>query len=102
MPSVPGASPGSPRRCGWLHLPDIAYSTFINGFTHINLTKLDVLDEEADIPVGIGNNADGTAKFEVLKGWKTSTHGITSLQELPKYYASVTSCYSRPTHICIR
>jgi adenylosuccinate synthase len=79
-----GSVTGRPRRCGWLHLPDIAYSTFINGFTHINLTKLDVLDEEADIPVGIGNNADGTAKFEVLKGWKTSTHGITSLQELPK------------------
>lgn len=49
-----GSVTGRPRRCGWLHMPDIAYSTFINGFTCLNLTKLDVLDDEAEIPVGIG------------------------------------------------
>ncbi len=79
-----GSVTGRPRRCGWLHMPDIAYSTFINGFTCLNLTKLDVLDDEAEIPVGIGVDTAGKAKYETMKGWKTSTRGITDFKKLPK------------------
>lgn len=79
-----GSTTGRPRRCGWLHLPDIAYGVFLNGFTAINLTKLDVLDEEESIPIGIGMRPDGTPLYETLLGWKTSTAGITTFSELPK------------------
>jgi adenylosuccinate synthase len=79
-----GSTTGRPRRCGWLHIPDITHSAFINGFTAINLTKLDVLDDEDTIPIGVGVDAMGKAKYENLKGWKTSTRGITDFKKLPK------------------
>jgi len=79
-----GSTTGRPRRCGWLHVPDLTYAAFINGFTCFNLTKLDVLDQEETIPVGIGMNNDGTVQYDMLKGWKSSTAGIRSWEKLPK------------------
>lgn len=78
-----GATTGRPRRCGWLHLPDLIFSARLNGFTHWNITKLDVLDDEETIPVGVGVKTDGTVMYENLPGWKTSTVGITSFDDLP-------------------
>ena len=79
-----GATTGRPRRCGWLHLPDLKFSADVNGYTQWNITKLDVLDEEETIPVGMGQNADGSVKFENLPGWKASTKGVTAFEKLPK------------------
>jgi len=79
-----GATTGRPRRCGWLHLPDLQYSVTVNGFTHINLTKLDVLDEEEEIPLGVGTAPDGMTRYERMPGWKSSTSGLTSFKALPK------------------
>jgi len=78
-----GATTGRPRRCGWLHLPDLKLSTAINGFTHLNITKLDVLDEEENIPLGVGTGLSGEASYETLPGWKTATAGITQFKKLP-------------------
>ena len=79
-----GSTTGRPRRTGWLHLPDLKYGAFINGFTAINLTKLDVLDTEKEIPVGIGVEAGGKVIYEKLAGWQTSTKSITEFSKLPK------------------
>lgn len=38
-----GATTGRPRRCGWLDLNVVKYSHNINGYSSINMTKLDVL-----------------------------------------------------------
>jgi len=73
-----GATTGRPRRCGWLSIPDLIRSAQINGFTHWNITKLDVLDDLAEIPVGVG---DG--KLETLPGWQSSTVGMTNYSDLP-------------------
>lgn len=73
-----GATTGRPRRCGWLSLSDLAYASRINGFTHLNLTKLDVLDAEKDIPIF------GMAKETILPGWQESTRGLTNFKDLPK------------------
>ncbi len=78
-----GATTGRPRRCGWLHLPDLQMAAAINGCTCWNITKLDVLDEEETIPVGIGEK-NGKPVYKELPGWKTSTVGITSFNALPK------------------
>lgn len=48
-----GTTTGRPRRIGWLDIPALRYATRINGFTHYNITKLDVLDGLAEIKVGI-------------------------------------------------
>ena len=48
-----GVTTGRRRRCGWLDLVVLRYSTMINGYTLINLTKLDVLDQLDEIKIGI-------------------------------------------------
>ena len=46
-----GTTTGRRRRCGWLDLVMMRYSTLINGYTSLNLTKLDVLDNLPEIKV---------------------------------------------------
>jgi len=79
-----GSTTGRPRRCGWLSIHDLKRSAMINGFTHWNITKLDVLDEEAEIPVCTGVSTDGKAQWKKMAGWKTATVGITEFAKLPK------------------
>jgi adenylosuccinate synthase len=79
-----GATTGRPRRCGWLSIPETRYAAFLNGCTHLNITKMDVLDEEAEIPLGIQSAANGTVQFEVLKGWKMSTARLRTFKDLPE------------------
>ncbi len=78
-----GSTTGRPRRCGWLSIPDLRYSSFINGLSHLNITKLDVLDEEDTIPVLTSMSKSGKPEFIDLPGWKTSTIGITNAAKLP-------------------
>ena len=46
-----GVTTGRPRRCGWLDLVQLRYAHAINGFTCINITKLDVLTGLPEIKV---------------------------------------------------
>ena len=95
-----GAVTGRPRRTGWLDLPLLRYSGMINGTSWLVVTKLDVLDELAEIPVCVGYKIDGKETveapaqasgydkiecvYEKLPGWQTSTEGITDYEKLPK------------------
>ncbi len=95
-----GAVTGRPRRCGWLDLPLLRYSNMINSTEWLVVTKMDVLDECDEIPVCTGYKIDGKVTdvipadirgFETiepiytkLKGWKSSTEGITEFDKLPK------------------
>lgn len=54
-----GTTTGRRRRCGWLDLVVMKYSTMINGYTSLNLTKLDVLDGFEEIKVATGYKIDG-------------------------------------------
>ena len=74
-----GATTGRPRRCGWLPLHDLKRAITLNGYTHINITKLDVLDAEEKIPVYSSDD-----DFEELPGWQESTKGVTSFGDLPE------------------
>jgi len=95
-----GAVTGRPRRTGWLDLPLLRYSGMINGTSWLVITKLDVLDELAEIPVCVGYKIDGKPTFEApaqasgydkieciyqkLPGWRSPTEGITDYEKLPK------------------
>jgi adenylosuccinate synthase len=95
-----GAVTGRPRRTGWLDLPLLRYSGMINGTNWLVVTKLDVLDELAEIPVCVGYKIDGKKLREVpahargydnieciyekLPGWQSSTEGITGFDRLPR------------------
>ncbi len=50
---------GRKRRCGWLDLPQLRYSNLLNGFSSLNLTKLDVLDDLETIKVCVDYSLDG-------------------------------------------
>lgn len=60
-----GVTTGRLRRCGALDLVQVKYVTTINGYTHLDLTKLDVLSELDEITVCIGyEDQTGTAVRE--------------------------------------
>jgi adenylosuccinate synthase len=95
-----GAVTGRPRRCGWIDLPLLRYSNMINGTEWLVVTKLDVLDELAEIPVVTGYKIDGKVIEEMpaqdsgyrkiepvittFPGWQTNTFGTTEHDKLPK------------------
>ncbi|KAA6457191.1 adenylosuccinate synthase [Acidobacteria bacterium AB60] len=95
-----GAVTGRPRRCGWLDIPLLRYSNQVNGAEWLVVTKMDVLDELAEIPVCVGYEVDGKVSDEIpadvqglerikpvytkLKGWQASTEGITQFERLPQ------------------
>jgi len=94
-----GAVTGRPRRCGWLDIPLLRYSNQVNGAEWLVITKLDVLDELAEIPICVGYDLNGRVTDEIpadvegleairpvyttLKGWQESTEGITEFERLP-------------------
>jgi adenylosuccinate synthase len=94
-----GAVTGRPRRCGWLDIPLLRYSNQVNGAEWLVITKMDVLDELDEIPICIGYEIDGKVtdqipadvyglesikpKYTKLKGWRSSTEGITDFEKLP-------------------
>jgi adenylosuccinate synthase len=95
-----GAVTGRPRRCGWLDMPLLRYSNQVNGAEWLVVTKMDVLDELAEIPICVGYRINGKVSDEIpadvagleriepvytkLKGWQASTEGITGFDSLPK------------------
>ncbi|KAF9767821.1 hypothetical protein IL306_014949 [Fusarium sp. DS 682] len=95
-----GTSTGRRRRCGWLDLVVVKYSTSINYYTSLNLTKLDVLDTFETIKVAIAYKVDGVelehypadldtlARAEVvyheMPGWQKPTTGAKTFYDLPK------------------
>ena len=72
----------------------------INGISWLVVTKLDVLDELAEIPVCVDYLVDGKKTVEIpaqasgydklecvyhkMPGWRTSTQGIQKFENLPK------------------
>ena len=95
-----GAVTGRPRRCGWLDLPLLRYSNMINGTEWLVITKMDVMDECAEIPVCTAYEIDGKITDKIpadirgfksikpvytnRKGWACSTEGITEWEKLPQ------------------
>ena len=95
-----GATTGRPRRCGWFDAPLAKYSIMINGFNEITMTKLDILDEFEKIKVCTEYECNGkksknlstfinefddiTPIYTSVPGWKCSTVGINSFDDLPE------------------
>ncbi|MGH2444159.1 MAG: adenylosuccinate synthetase, partial [Chloroflexota bacterium] len=93
-----GATTGRPRRVGWFDAVAAHYACRLNGFTEVALTKLDVLDGLSSLPVCTAYLVDGERltsvpttpllaralpEYEVMPGWKESTSGATTWNELP-------------------
>lgn len=95
-----GVTTGRKRRCGWLDLVVLKYSNTVNGYTKLNITKLDVLDTFKEIKVGVSYKLNGKVLksfpedlidlgkvevvYETLPGWETDITKITKFEDLPE------------------
>jgi adenylosuccinate synthase len=95
-----GVTTGRRRRCGWLDLVVMRYSCLVNGYTKLNLTKLDVLDGLGEIKVATSYKIDGVelqsfpadlerlaqveVGYETLPGWKEDISKVTKYDDLPQ------------------
>jgi len=91
-----GVVTGRPRRCGWLDVPALRYAAVVNGFSHLALTKLDVLDTFESILVC--DQYEGAAaaaswpfvlssnprpRYATLAGWRSPIGGARTWEALP-------------------
>jgi adenylosuccinate synthase len=94
-----GAVTGRPRRCGWFDVPALRYSARLNHLSALVITKLDILDHLAEIPVGVEYECRGKpltefpaeieavgelkVRYRVLPGWQQPTFGLQDYSHLP-------------------
>jgi adenylosuccinate synthase len=95
-----GTTTGRPRRCGWFDAVLAKKSMYLNGYTELAITKLDVLGGLDPIKICTGYELDGktlnyppesTVEFarcrpiyEEVKGWTEDISGAKSYEALPK------------------
>jgi adenylosuccinate synthase len=95
-----GATTGRKRRCGWLDTVALRRSLQINSVTGMCITKLDVLDGLDTVKICVAYRLDGREvdtppvgadRFErcepvfiEMPGWKESTVGVKTRDELPE------------------
>lgn len=95
-----GSTTGRPRRCGWFDAVASKYSVMINGYTSINVTKLDVMDdldtvkiatkykfkgqELTNFPPSAEVLAEVEPIYEEMPGWKQSIAKCKNFDELPQ------------------
>lgn len=95
-----GTVTGRPRRTGWLDLAVLRTAAIVSGLDELAVTKLDVLDDLDEIPICTAYKVRGTTwktfpafavdhndyqpEYRTFKGWKSSTAGVTSYEDLPQ------------------
>ena len=114
-----GTTTGRARRIGWFDAVAGRYSTLVNGFTSLVLTRLDVLDGFPTIKMCVGYEVDGKAidhfpanialleqcqpVYEELRGWDTPTASVTRISDLPQealaYVRRIEELVGCPIHI---
>ena len=97
-----GSTTGRPRRCGWMDTVVARYAVMINGLTHINLTKLDVLTGLETIRIVTGYKVNGKTlesfpsdldqlstengmelEYIDMPGWTEALDTCVTFEELP-------------------
>jgi adenylosuccinate synthase len=94
-----GATTGRPRRCGWFDGVAIGYASWLNGFTGIAVTKIDILDAFETLKICVGyrlgdevlDHVPDTAIqekvepiYETWPGWLSDTTGARRWDDLPR------------------
>ncbi len=112
-----GATTGRPRRCGWFDAVSIRHAAWLNGFTALAVTKVDILDDFAEIPVCRGYRLNGQEiqdipyttdldrvepVWERHPGWMASTREARNWEDLPDNARAYLSHISRLADTPIR
>ncbi len=95
-----GTTTGRPRRCGWLDIVILHYSSIINGVDSLAITKLDILSRLDEVLICVGYKLDGrlidefptrindlercVPIYKRLKGWKEDISNVRTFEELPE------------------
>ncbi len=95
-----GTTTGRSRRCGWFDLPLLKKAIYLNGYTSIALTKLDVLSDLDPVRVCVAYELDGKVLdyppedtselsrckpvYEDLLGWESDLTGVKDFDDLPR------------------
>ena len=93
-----GSVTGRKRRCGWLDLVALRYTSMLNGATKLIMMKSDVMDTFEEIKVCIGYEHEGQVStafpfelsdaykpvYKTFKGWETDTSKCTNAEDLPE------------------
>jgi adenylosuccinate synthase len=112
-----GATTGRARRVGWFDAVVTRFVTELNGCTDLAITKLDILDTLAEIPICTAYRYKGELLtdlpdpdihercepvYEILPGWRSSTVELRTLQDLPynarAYLDRLTELVNVPLH----
>lgn len=94
-----GTTTGRARRCGWFDMPLVKKAVFLNGYTELALTKLDVLSDLDPLKVCVGYELDGKFMdyppeltgdlarcvpiYEELPGWSNDLTNVRQFSDLP-------------------
>lgn len=95
-----GTTTGRSRRCGWLDLVQLRYSNDVNGFSHLALTKLDVLtgietlkvathyqlngETLSSFPASLEKLSQVEITYATLPGWTENIEAARKFEDLPK------------------
>jgi adenylosuccinate synthase len=98
-----GTVTGRARRCGWFDAELVSFTSQLNGFSDIALTKLDVLDSLPKIRICVGYHPRGKKgalahywegdarwlescepEYIEMDGWMESTKEVRHFEQLPK------------------
>lgn len=113
-----GATTGRKRKCGWLDLNVVKYAHKINGFSSLNITKLDVLSGIKTLKVAThyelnGQKLNGSMPATVqelakcktiyteLPGWTEDITKAKSLADLPRNAQDYIKFIEKETNIPI-
>ena len=94
-----GVVTGRRRRCGWLDLISLKYSTRVNSLSELFITKLDVLSGLEEIQLGVGYKYndeiltdypydqkvayEAEPIYETFQGWNEDITNIDKFEDLP-------------------
>ncbi len=80
-----GATTGRPRRCGWLDLVALGYTTRLNGFTELAVTKLDVMEGLPELKVCTEYEIDGKRTTRFPTDLRTLSRAVPVYRTLPGF-----------------
>jgi len=96
-----GTTTGRERRCGWFDAVVVIYSNMLNGYTALNLTKVDVLTGFDQIKIGVAYKFKGRTEssffpaylddlndvevvYETMPGWTEDIGRAQKYSDLPE------------------
>jgi len=113
-----GTVTGRRRRAGWLDCVMLRHAVRLNSLTELALTKLDVLDDFAEVKVGIGYRLGGELLsgypdrsdvvahvepvYETLAGWNAGLGDVREATDLPPPARALIELVEREVGIPVR